>query len=158
MLWNACRLIKENRKHLSTRGLLTQTRKWQWIFMGIQLVLSQIYMKMESQPLISLKMYTITCPTWLWSRAIPWHLCPGLDNLLLTTSHYFKSKHFLKFNHLTNSQFEQSKKGIFGNDDFKLPFEYAQGSTKDPKFEEETLKKLHSLYFPINWRETLVDT
>jgi hypothetical protein len=56
------------------------------------------------------------------------------------------------------SQFEKNKKGIFGNEDFKLPFEGANEVMKHEKFQVETLKKMHSLYFPINWREALIDT
>jgi DNA-binding NtrC family response regulator len=38
-----------------------------------------------------------------------------------------------------------------------LPFEGAGGSETDGKrFQEESLKKMHSLYFPINWREAMV--
>jgi hypothetical protein len=39
-----------------------------------------------------------------------------------------------------------------------LPFEGAGGNEGDGKrFQEESLKKMHSLYFPINWREAMVE-
>ena len=43
--------------------------------------------------------------------------------------------------------------GVFGNtDSFKLPFE-EKGNME--RFQQESLKKMHSLYFPIHWRESI---
>lgn len=54
-------------------------------------------------------------------------------------------------------QFEKNKKGIFGMEDYKLPFE--EGKGKQPgKWEADSMKKLHSLYFPVSWREALIST
>lgn len=44
--------------------------------------------------------------------------------------------------------------GVFGNtNSYKLPFE-EKGNVE--KFHQESLKKMHSLYFPIHWREAIV--
>jgi hypothetical protein len=53
----------------------------------------------------------------------------------------------------TFRQFESNKKGIFGDQDYKLPFE-EQG--KFTKYQEDSMKKLHSLFFPISWREPTI--
>ena len=43
--------------------------------------------------------------------------------------------------------------GVLGNtDSFKLPFE-EKGNME--RFQQESLKKMHSLYFPIHWREAI---
>jgi hypothetical protein len=54
-------------------------------------------------------------------------------------------------------QFEKNKKGVFGEyEEFKLPFEGQSAGQGVSKYEAESFKKIHSLYFPINWKETIV--
>lgn len=48
-----------------------------------------------------------------------------------------------------SSQLTKEKQGVFASK-YKLPFEEQE---RMDKFTMESMKKLHSLYFPVNWRE-----